>query len=377
MPSKKKLIIFSTTISNLKTRSDGCSVNDFKLILALKRNFNVIPLFRNYNPKNSLLRNLIAIIIGNLKILKFSIIPRQVFILRGLGVNILPCLLKKIMKHTIILSLGCTPVFDVEYRAFKRNVGFNQNISNLRLLKGRMIQYYLFRKANKFIVENKLAKKILKLYIEDSSKVYIIPYYVNHYFLKGSNPQYNPNSEETFKLGYTGRFASYDNLFPIIEAIKKINKNSLKVKMIFIGDGLTRNEIEKRVISENLINSFEFRGNLKHRQLAKSLNEFHCLMLPMITKIGPSTIAIKILEGVMNKKIIITTKSGYNKSLFPSGYDLILAKLTVKELIKAIKKVMINYEKYIKMMGDNQKCLLNDRSFMGIQNLLKSVIEDG
>lgn len=385
--SKNNHLIFSTIHSNLKTRSDGSSVNDFKLFLALAKNFNVIPIYRNYDPKNSFFKNFLATIIRDITILKFSLIPKQTFILRGPETNFLPCLLKRIMKHKIYLSLGCTPVLDVENRAFKKNIEFNQILKNLRSFKRilyildseffhALIQAYQFKKADKFIVENNAAKRILEHYVINNSKIYILPYYVNHFFLKGSNPPYDPNSNKPFKLGYTGRFSLYDNLIPIIDAIKIINKDSFKVKLILIGDGLTRRMIEERINNENLTMYFEFRGNLKHNKLAKSLDEFHCLILPMVENINPSTIAIKILEGVMNKKVIITTKSGNNKSLFPPNYDLILPKLTVNELIKAIHKVMKNYEAYKTMMNINQKLQLGKRSFLIIQNVLKSIINE-
>jgi len=168
LQSKKKTVIFSTIHFNLKTRSDGSSVNDFKLLLALAKNFNVKPVYRNYDPKNSFLKNILATLIRDLKILKFSLLPKQTFILRGPEMNFLPCLLKRIMKHNIYLSLGCTPFLDVEFRAFKKNKEFNQILKKLRSFKKFLyildseflqvvIQTYQFKKADKFIVENNAA----------------------------------------------------------------------------------------------------------------------------------------------------------------------------------------------------------------------------
>jgi len=385
--NKKKTVIFSTIHSNLKTRSDGSSVNDFKIFLALAKNFNVVPVYRDYRLNNSFFKNIIATIVRDLKIITLSLRPNQIFILRGPGMNLIPCLLKKIMKHKIYLSLGCTPVLNIEHLAFKKNIEFNQILKKLKSINyylyfidlplfQSLIQNYQFRKANKFIVENEAAKKLLKLNSVDESKIVIIPYYVNHYFLHGINPPYNPKSLIPFKMAYTGRFGLYDNLIPIIEAIKVINKNSFKVKMIFIGDGLTRSYLQDLIIREEIADFFEFRGGLYHEELAKSLDEFHCLLLPMVKNIGPSTIAIKILEGIMNKKVIITTKSGYNMSLFPPKYDLILENLKANDIIELIEKVKGNYEEYRIKMINNQINQKKNRSFFKTQNCLKQIINE-
>ncbi len=66
----------------------------------------------------------------------------------------------------------------------------------------------------------------------------------------------------------------------------------------------------------------------------------------MLNNICPSAVTIKILEGVMKAKIIITTDSGNNVSLFLGNNDLILKECTSDSLAEKIKRVYGNYDKY-------------------------------
>jgi glycosyltransferase involved in cell wall biosynthesis len=69
----------------------------------------------------------------------------------------------------------------------------------------------------------------------------------------------------------------------------------------------------------------------------------------MFNYICPSAVAIKILEGAMKAKIIITTDSGNNASLFLGNNDLILKECTSNLLVEKIKMVYENYDKYNKI----------------------------
>lgn len=66
--------------------------------------------------------------------------------------------------------------------------------------------------------------------------------------------------------------------------------------------------------------------------------------MPMVKFLCQSTVAIKILEGIMKGKIVITTNSGNNKSLFHPYTEFVLENLTPIKLSNIIKEVIENYE---------------------------------
>lgn len=98
----------------------------------------------------------------------------------------------------------------------------------------------------------------------------------------------------------------------------------------------------------------------------------------MLNNICPSAVAIKILEGVMKGKIIITSNSGNNISLFLGNNDLILEDSTKESIAKKIKLVINNYEKYKKIASDISKHQNKKRSkkiyTMKITELLSEIM---
>ena len=208
-----------------------------------------------------------------------------------------------------------------------------------------MLKKFVLKNADKFIVENEKAGKMINFYGAKKERIEIIPYYVQDYFIQGENPIFNIN-KDTFVMGYTGRFKDYDLLLPIIDAISILKKEGYRLKLNLIGDGPKRNQIELRVKEKNLKSNVCFLGVYSHQKLAEMINAYHCLVLPMLIKLCPSTISIKILEGVIKGKIIITTRSGNNSSLFFKDYQLFLDHPNAEEIASKLKFLMNNYNEY-------------------------------
>lgn len=158
---------------------------------------------------------------------------------------------------------------------------------------------------------------------------------------------YNKN-KDFFSIGYTGRFNLYDLLKPVIDAIYLLKKE-YRIRLYLIGDGINKKKMEEYIRIKGLKENVFFLGSKPHKMVSDLINGYHCLVLPMLNNICPSAVAIKILEGVMKGKIIITTNSGNNVSLFLGNNDLILLEATKEHIAEKIKLVIENYEKYRKL----------------------------
>jgi len=331
-------IIFST-FSNFGSGAFGDAINDRKLFDAIPLNYKKIALFPKYNKNNKIsLKSALNFFIYYLKEI---ITSNNTFIIRGPKLAILPILLRKIFKNRIILRSGCTPLMFVERTAFLKNLEYKPRESLLMKLFYSIepnFEKYALRHVDDFIVENKRAEELIIHCGALPSKIKIIPYYIQDYFLGGNNPDFNI-SDGYFKIGYVGRFKAYDLIIPIIKAIKLLKEKFTFIRLYLIGDG-------PKVI---------FLGEKSHIEVSSLVNDYHCLLYPMLNNLCPSTIAIKILEGVMKGKIIITSNSGNNVSLFLKSRDLILKESTENYIAEKIKLVIENYYKYKKIAEDLSK----------------------
>lgn len=342
--------IYYCTHSNLSDLSYGGCINDNKFIISIPSSFNIIKVFPSRNEDNSLsFLNSLKMI---LKLIMVSLKPHQVFVIRATRPGFIPVFLKKVMKHKFILNMGCTPFSTIERKAFYINPSYRAKYSVLtKMLLKLEFQFekYLVRRADLIFVENKQAKKIVEKYGGDSVKIVIAPYYVQNYFLTTKDLTYNYNDGKPLIVGYTGRFHKYDKLAPLIDATKILKDKGFPIFIKLVGDGLTKAEIQSKVSKLDLKENVQFLGAQPHHMVSKVIDTEHVLILPMVNNICPSTVPIKMLEGIIKGKVILTNKAGNIKSLFNPYTELVLEDFSDPNLIAdKIIEIARNYSKYQK-----------------------------
>jgi glycosyltransferase involved in cell wall biosynthesis len=375
-PNQSMNKIVFCTFADIKSANSGDGVNDRNLYNAIPKNYNKIPIYPKYNSNNKIS------IFSTIKFFRDYLIEiiktNNVFITRALKLAILPILLRNFFKNKVVVRMGCTPFSYLERQAFRKNIEFrptNNFLKKFYYLIEPYLEFYVLRHVDKFIVENKKAKKIVISFGVKSSDVKIIPYYVEDFFSTSINPNYDKNSE-FLKIGYTGRFKSYDTLNPVINTIALMKEKNFKILLYLIGDGPNRRFIENMVIKKGLSQNVIFLGSKSHQEVAKLIEDYHCLLLPMYNNLFISTIPIKILEGILKGKIVITTDSGNIISLFLENTDLILKNATKDNIMHKIELIVENYEKYRDIAENLSKYHSIKRSHHKIETKISNLLHE-
>ncbi|MFX1303236.1 MAG: glycosyltransferase family 4 protein [Promethearchaeota archaeon] len=373
--SAKQRVIFCT-FSDFEAGNQGDSVNDRKLFRAIPSAYEKIALYPKYKEVNKIeIKSLFKYFI---KYLNEIVSSNRIFITRAPKLALFPIILKKLFNNKVIIRMGCTPVVFIERRAFARNPEFQYSKNLFKRLFYFLephLELYAIRHADRFIIENERAKNMAIFYGADLEKIKIIPYFVQDYFLKTITLNFE-KKKDIFKIGYTGRFSLYDLLNPVIDAVYLLKEQGYKIKLFLIGDGITRKSMENYVKTRDLEENIIFLGSKPHREVSDLINQYHCLVLPMLNNICPSAVAIKILEGVMKGKIIITTESGNNVSLFLGNNDLILKECTSNLIAEKIKLVYENYDKYKDISINISKYHRKNRSKQIYREKIKALLNE-
>jgi glycosyltransferase EpsF len=87
-------------------------------------------------------------------------------------------------------------------------------------------------------------------------------------------------SGDTLTIGHVGRFNFMKNHKFIIELANSLKVNNIKFKIILVGDGEMKNEIEQRVLNQNLKENFEFLGVRK--DIPQLMKVFDVLIMPSL-----------------------------------------------------------------------------------------------
>jgi glycosyltransferase EpsF len=98
-------------------------------------------------------------------------------------------------------------------------------------------------------------------------------------------------SDNTFIIGHVGRFSKVKNHMFIIEIAKRIKQEKRNFKILLVGDGELREQVQEDIISNNLQDNIQVLGIRK--DIPEMMNIFDVLLLPSLFEGFP----IVILEA--------------------------------------------------------------------------------
>lgn len=177
------------------------------------------------------------------------------------------------------------------------------------------------------------------------------------------NKSMNYSDSNTLNIVTVGRLIKLKNHCIIIEAMNKIKKKNIKLKII--GDGEKKEELIKLVYKYNLENDVEFLGEIERDEVIKIISLQDVFILPSLTE----GLSLALLEAMACglpvigsnissiKKII---KEGNNGFLFdPYNSDQLKNEILkfydgINKDVKLINKISLNNRNLVKLKYDTK-----------------------
>jgi glycosyltransferase involved in cell wall biosynthesis len=162
----------------------------------------------------------------------------------------------------------------------------------------------------------------------------------------GSNIRARFGIEEDDKvIGFVGRLVPLKGIKYLLEALKIINKKMDKVKVLIVGDGPQRRELEI-LINKNLKRNVIFTGFISKEDLPNIYPALDIFTLPSLTEGLSNT----LLEAMACGKPVITTSVGGNSELVDNGKNgYLIQPKSSKELAERIVDLLHDPNKRIQM----------------------------
>jgi glycosyltransferase involved in cell wall biosynthesis len=192
------------------------------------------------------------------------------------------------------------------------------------------------------------------------SKVVLIPNGVDTTLFRPSDAR--PDRSEKVVV-YSGRFAPRKNLFTLIDAVALIKQP--RVKLILVGEGELRNELEKHAIKRGI--TFEFKGIIPHEELPGILNNADVFALPSLREGHPKV----LLEAMSCGLPCVGTDVEGIRDLIQDGETGLLSDLTAHDLANKIA-LLISDQQLASRIGRNAQDLIAER--FNLDTLLKEEI---
>lgn len=238
-------------------------------------------------------------------------------------------LLKKVYSIPLIITVHGTDLFP------------------LRSMFFRQIQRKIVGNADIVTTNSKTAEKeLLSRFPEIKSKLRLIPMGIDTKIFK---PQNKKNLGSEFKkyknnkiVLFVGRLNEQKGIEYLISAMPNVISKIKTARLLIIGEGEHRQQLERLITELNLSNFVEFLGSKNHREIAIYYNLADVLVLPAVTaKIGTESFGLVLAEAMACGTCVIGSSSGGIKDIINDGVNgLIFKEKNSGELADKIIRVI-------------------------------------
>jgi len=142
----------------------------------------------------------------------------------------------------------------------------------------------------------------------DRKKIHVLPFFVENQFF---NQPIKKISSKPFTFGYAGGFHYYHDITPLIEALKILSGETKDSQLVFVGDGVSRPQVEREVRAKGLVDQVKFLGRIPFFSMPKTLAQMDCFILLTIAPGLP----IGLLEAAAAGKPIIAVKKKEDRTM--------------------------------------------------------------
>jgi glycosyltransferase involved in cell wall biosynthesis len=232
----------------------------------------------------------------------------------------------------------------------KNLLSFNYIVINhgggLKPWKNKSINNILFKNASEVIA---ISKPIQKEYIKRTGRKIefippLIPFVKSKKEKEGIRKKFGFCEEDRIVF-YVGSLKSIKSPDTLLTGFSKLGKEFIiknKVKLVFAGDGVLKNELEKGTKTLEIDKRVLFLGNVDNRYI-KDIYKMGDIYV--ITSIFEGT-PISMLEAMFNKKIIIASDvRGINNIIIDGKNGLLFNKNDSDNLSIKLKQIIKDFEK--------------------------------
>jgi len=194
----------------------------------------------------------------------------------------------------------------------------------------------------------------------------IIPLGVNTQLFK---PQHDKKTPPPHILVYSGSLAKPRKTHALIETMRILQENPVKLKII--GDGNDRRRLESYTNKLGLNKIIEFTGYLKYQQVPQQLSLSH-IGISYIPKTPAyeNQPPLKALEYLASGLPVIATNTNGNKLYVKDNYNGLIVRDSPEEIAQATVKLINNKEFYHRLQKNTEKSIQNHKWQSIIKNKL-------
>lgn len=192
------------------------------------------------------------------------------------------------------------------------------------------------------VVSSALEKYLSDRYPEERHKIVVTPNAININKLKIDQAKCNAlraqlNFEDKTVIGFVGSIFPYHGVGRLLDAFTEMERDYSNARLLIVGDGETRPQLEAKCEELGLSEKVHFSGNVRHKDVPNYIDLMDITVMPKSNWYGSP---VKIFEYGLLKKAIIAPDNVPVRDVMVPDVDGILILDSVNELKSALAKLL-------------------------------------
>ena len=230
----------------------------------------------------------------------------------------------------------------------------------------KSIQKNVLRNCDYCTVNSEATKnELLKRFPEFKDKVFVIPMGVDTklFFKKNVNHKFNEYAGKKIIL-FVGRLNEQKGVEYLVRAMKSVNLKIKNSRLLIIGEGGYKKELQK-IANSFHIDNIEFLGGMGQSELADYYNLADVFVLPSVTsRIGTEGQGLVLLEAMSCGTPVIGSETGGIKFLIKNNENgLLVRERNEDEMANAIIRILSDRNLSRKLSRNGIKTVKNNYSW--------------
>jgi len=192
------------------------------------------------------------------------------------------------------------------------------------------------------VVSSALKKYLTDRYPEAENKVIITPNAINLNKLKVENKAVSKlraqlNFDQKTVIGFVGSIFPYHGVDRLLDAFVSLSSSYPDARLLIVGDGETRAQLEARCAQLKLQEKIHFSGNVKHSDVPNYIELMDIAVMPKSNWYGSP---VKIFEYGLLKKAVLAPDNVPVRDVMIPDVDGVLIRDSVDELKSALVRLL-------------------------------------
>jgi L-malate glycosyltransferase len=174
---------------------------------------------------------------------------------------------------------------------------------------------------------NATRNELVRRFPDFADKIKVIPMGVDTSVFRKSSIQKPKKYGKNKILLFVGRLSDQKGVQYLIDAMQDISRYDKKIKLLIIGEGPYKKDLEQRAESRGVSDNIEFLGSLPTKEVAKYHNISDIFILPSLSnKTGTEALGLSLLEAMSSGCAVIGTDVGGIPFIIKDGDNGLLVK---------------------------------------------------